>query len=290
MTLSKPLVPRNNRLGTIGEKAIQSRLANFSNPTKCENDIGIDFYCELLENDSPSIPFYVQAKSKKHFDKSLGVCIPKTTIFYWLQQPHPVFLIVYDDYTKECYWLSIEDIRYDLIRKLFKTSKDTIYIKVGKSSILKQGEDKNKPFIEKIKLSYDSIQLYRGQPQFIGDDYVKKIPSCPRSDIELHQIEGNVRASLYSLIQYYEKTNDLETAYICCEFLAKFDKSHYNHFVWLGKIYKIIGKPGEAMQSFREALSICHSDKKLPVNRKNEIIESIEKEMRSCQPNISTEP
>lgn len=216
MTLSKAQLPWNTRLGTVGESAVKSLLAYFSNPIKYEGDTGIDFYCELIENDSPSIPFYVQAKGTEHFDSSWGRGIPKSTITYWLRQQHPVFLIVYDDETASCYWMSIEDRRYSLIQKIFTTDSNTIHITCDRSNILEQGRDKNESFIAKVKEDSISIQLFRGHPRFIGEEYVKRIPSRPRSNLEVQQVRENVRAGLYSLVQHCLGTDDLEAAYAYC--------------------------------------------------------------------------
>ena len=111
MALPKAQVPWNTRLGTVGESEVKARLAYFSIPTRYETDPGIDFYCELIENDSPSTPFYVQAKGTEHFDNGWGQSIAKSTITYWLQQEFPVFLIVYNENDGNCYWKSIEDNR-----------------------------------------------------------------------------------------------------------------------------------------------------------------------------------
>jgi hypothetical protein len=99
----KPRIPWTTRLGMIGEAQVKARLAYFSILTKYETDPGIDFYCELLENDSPSLPFYVQAKGTEHFDDKWGQSIPKSTLVYWLQQPSPVFLLVYDERQGICH-------------------------------------------------------------------------------------------------------------------------------------------------------------------------------------------
>jgi hypothetical protein len=280
MSPIKPLIPWTTRLGTVAESAIKSRLAYFSNPTEYEEDVGIDFYCELIESDTPSIPFYVQAKGAEHFDSSWGRSIPKSTITYWLRQQHPVFLVVYDDEMKTCHWISIEDHRYSLIQQIFTTVKDTVYVKMDRSNTLAQTRDGNELFIAKVHEGSFSIQLFRGRPQFIGQEYVKKIPSPPRSGAELHRIRETVRASLYSLVQHYCRAGDLKTAYTYCQFLARFDTEHYNHFVWFGEIAKTFGEADIARESFEQALKICKADKDWPSDSMQKIIATIEREMQ----------
>lgn len=77
--------------------------------------------------------FYVQAKGTEHFSDTWGVSIKKRTIGHWLLQMFPVFLIVYDEETGNCYWASIEDRRYSLIGKISQKNSETIRIKMDKS-------------------------------------------------------------------------------------------------------------------------------------------------------------
>ena len=79
------------------------------------------------------------------------------------------------------------------------------------------------------------------------------------------------------------RTNDLKNAYICCEFLTKFDKSHYNHFVWFGQINALLGNRELAIKSYEKALEICESDKKWPRDSMEKLKESIRNEMESVK-------
>ena len=85
------------RLGNIGESQIKGRLSYFSSVTKIDDDIGLDFYCQLLEDDSPTNEFFVQAKGTEHFDDNWNASIRKSTLVYWLWKPNPVYLVVYDE-------------------------------------------------------------------------------------------------------------------------------------------------------------------------------------------------
>jgi len=280
---TKPKVPWTTRLGTIGEAQVKARLAYFSIATKYETDPGIDFYCELLENDSPSIPFFVQAKGTEHFDAKWGQSIPKPTIVYWLQQAAPVFLMVYDEVNKLCYWMSIEELRYGLIEQIFTTDSATIHVRMDRTHALDLDRNLNQDFINKIKEDTTLVQLFRGEAVFRGDDYVKQLPSPPRSDLELVRIKENVRAGLYSLVQHSFATQDIAAAKLYCEFLANFDSDHYNHFVWLGRINVVNGNHSEAVINFRRALEICEADKIWPRESLKPIIDHIKDQLQKLE-------
>jgi hypothetical protein len=275
-----PKVPWDQRLGDISEAEIKKRLSYFSIVNKYNLDIGLDFYCELLEDDSPTTSFYVQAKGTEHFDSNWGASIKKSTIRYWLDKLFPVYLVVNDENNRNCYWMSIEDHRYDLLDKLL-TGRETVYINMDRNNVLEAGRDRNSSFISKIKDDQLSIALWQGRPRPKGEDYVKKIPSPPRSGIELLRLKANMRMTLYSLVQHYIAGNNLETARLCSQFLADFDKDHYNHFVWLGKINKKLCNSEEAKQNFVQALSICDRDTNWPKESMDKLKEEIQKEIEN---------
>lgn len=284
---SKVKVPWSQRLGVIAESEIKKRLSYFSIPTKPELDVGIDFICELLEDDSPSSKyFFVQAKGTEHFDDDWGRSIKKSTVMHWLQQPFPIFLVVYDENSGNCYWMSIEHNRKSLIEKM-KSDSETIYIKMDRTHILEKGKNKNEGLIKKIKEDTALVNLLRGHPHFIGKDYVKRIPILYLSKGVVANIKGNIRLSVLHLINHYLLDKDIENAYLLCDFLTKFDKSHYDHFVLFGSINKFLGKKEEAKKSFEEAIRICKRDKKWNILKKpsdlsiEEIIAMIEKEIES---------
>lgn len=267
-------------MGAIGESEVKARLQYFSNPLKYELDVGIDFYCELLENDSPTTPFYVQAKSTGHFDPSWGASIDKSTIVYWLERQFPVFLVVHDENKGVCYWVSIEDFRQSLLDKL-KTSSTTIYIKVGALRTLEKGREANEVFIRKIKDDQISVDLWRGHARFKGEGWVKTIPNAPRSDVELARIRENLRMNMYSLIQHYFESEKLDDAFNACEFLVKFDKSHYNHFVWLAILNQVRGNRSAARECYKQALDICERDKTWPQESMDKLKEGIRTAMNN---------
>jgi hypothetical protein len=278
-----PKVPWTTKLGDIGEAEIKARLSYFCNVTKLENDVGIDFYCELLEQGTPSSPFYVQAKGTQHFDESWAQSVPKSTIGYWLNQSHPVMLIVYDENARTCYWMSIERQRQNLLPQM-SSSSQTMRISLDRSQVLERRAEPNEAFISQIKADQGSIMLWMGYPRLKGQEYVKELPDAPRSPIELARVKENIRMASYSLVRYYTGSSfEWDKAGELCEFLTKFDMSHYNHFVWLAQIKEVQADRPAALLNWKEALSICERDKTWPKESMEPLKEAIRKEIRRIE-------
>ncbi len=277
------LFPWEKRLGNIGESAIKKCLSYFSTANKIDDDVGLDYYCELLES-PPSHEFCVQAKGTQHFDEKWGASVKKSTLVYWLWKPNPVYLIVYDEPQDACYWMPIEDHRYEFLTKILNTDSETVYVTMDRSRALERGRNKNKALIEKIKEDKNSIELFRGRPTFKGDGYVKQIPDAPRNETELILTRENVRQSLYSLIKYYLNRNDVNTAISYLEFLTKFDPTgHYNHFSMLGQIKLKLGEKKVAADYFRQAIFICKGDKIWPKESMEQLIKMQEDFLKKCE-------
>jgi len=283
-------IPWNRRLAAVGESAIDHRLKYFSNPMKPDRnlEVEIDFYCELkADGIFPSKLFLVQAKGTEHFDDKWGRSFGKETIAFWLNQFSPVYIIVFDDVSKNCYWMSIEEKRDILMEKL-KSKTETIYLTVDKTKIL--GEDQNHEFVRQIKQDLESLEfrlnLMRGTPIFIGEGYVKKIPVVLLPDNFAMAIRDRIRQSMVYLINNYRIRGDFQNAYILCEFLLRFDQGHYDHFVLFGQICKILNKKEAACLSYKKAIEICRGNKNWDLRKKptdpsiNDLIASIEREMR----------
>jgi len=286
------MISWNRRLGGIGETAIEHRLRYFSQPLKTlpEHDEGIDFYCILDGTDSlPSRIFLVQAKATEHFDSRWGRSFDKETIEFWLSQLYPVYIVVYDEISKNCYWYSIEEKRDAMARMLASPEKKTIYLAIDKTRML--ALDRNDDFVRKINEDSDSLSfrlnLVRGTPQSVDKGYVRKRHTLLLPDFVMSNIRSGVRTSLNYLIDNYVYRNDIDTAYNLCKFLTTFDKGHYDHFVLLGNICSLLGRREEACSSYRQAIEICKEDKEWNLRKKptdppiEDVIASIEKGMKS---------
>jgi hypothetical protein len=286
------MISWNRRLSGIGESAIETRLKYFSHPLKTlpEQDEGIDFYCILGGSGPlPSRIFLVQAKATEHFDSRWGRSFDKETIEFWLSQEYPVYIVVYDEISKNCYWVSLEEKRDAFAGMLTSPEKKTFHLTVDKTRMLKL--DRNDDFVKKVNADLESLSfrlnLVRGTPQSLDKGYVRRRFTVLLPDVVLANIREGVRTSLNHLIDNYMHRNDIDTAYNLCKFLTTFDKGHYDHFVLLGNICGLLGRREEACSSYRQAIEICKEDKKWNLLKRPEdpsienIIASIEKGMKS---------
>lgn len=252
--------------------------------------VGIDFWCELCENGLLSATlFFVQAKGTQHFDDKWGRSFDRETIQFWLSRPFPVYIIVYDDVSKECYWMSIEEQRNKIIERMSSKDAKTVYLTVDRTRILRL--DQNAEFVQRIKDDSQSMNfrfnLVRGTPDFSGEGYVREIRIAELPPILLTNIRERIRINMNYLIHNHLFRRDIANAYTLCELLARFDRSHYDHFVLFGRICGLLGKKEEACSSYNEAIEICKRDKNWDKLKKpadpsiNDIIARIETEMKS---------
>ena len=284
--IGKFLSPKFEREGFSAESLIEGRLVLFSNPAKPKPDEGVDFVCELSKEHSPLLArfFGVQAKGTKRFKDSWSDRFSKKTVEKWLRLPFPVFIIVYDDYTRNCYWFSVIHNIDNLLEKIRKNQKsETIEIEAKKIHALEEDGEVTLEFIQAIKSGQMLIGLIRGRPDY-NESYVRTIPRYVLSKQVRMNHKLNIRDSMNILIYHYLLTNDVKKAYPLCEFLTKFDKGHYDHFFLFGQMQGLLGKKDKALANFNQAIGILRRDKKWDKRRKStqlstgEIIAIIERE------------
>jgi hypothetical protein len=281
-----PKVPWTTALSHVAEGLISARLSYIANVNKLHSDLGIDFHCEMLRDNTPSgLVFYVQAKGTQNFDETWSQSIPKSTVRYWLSQTHPVVLVVLDEPTETCYWLSIEAHRHDFLRQ-FNSASETIPVTVDRSQTLAKGVNGNAALVAQLKADQRSVMLWMGYPMSEGEGYIRNLPAPPRSRYELAKAEENLIETLRALVRYYMNYPDWSRAHDLAESLTKIDKSHYNQFVWLAQIQEMQGDKSAALLNWKEALSICERDKASPREWIEELKRAIRTEIERLEASI----
>jgi hypothetical protein len=188
-----PKIPEFRKQGRSGEYEIASLLSTFSNVMVPDYDFGLDYYCNLLEGNSPSGKFFwVQAKTTQEFDNDIwSDYIDKKTIVLWLRQVFPVYVLVFEQATEKCYWSSVEEHRKEWLEKLSDTNV-SIQVIVDKKHILKRNDDKRE-FIKQIKNDLILTNAIHGIPHMIGDGYVRSIPILVLSEPVITNLRGKIR-------------------------------------------------------------------------------------------------
>jgi len=107
----KKLPKRTNaqKIGSKSQDLVSEVFTEFCNviPTQ-DKDLGIDFNCELMDDEFPTGKWFgIQCKGKsevKDLKDHFSIQIKSTTLNYWSIHPFPVFLIVVDNKKNTFYW------------------------------------------------------------------------------------------------------------------------------------------------------------------------------------------
>jgi hypothetical protein len=284
-----PQIPKFPRLGRSGQFEIYSILCSFANCAKPEYDVGIDFFCELLDDGRPSQNFFcVQAKTSDKFEESWSEYIDKEIVRLWLEQPFPVYIIVCEKSSDTFYWASVEDNRENW-QSMLSTESKTINIVVSRSNILEKDPNKNAEFKRKIRGDTIRLNAIKGIPTFIKQGYGSYtfgvVPALRLSDVARENIRGTIRFGFDYLVIDEALRNQFENAYKLCKLLLEFDKGHYDHFLMFARICRQIGKNAEAKANYETAIRICKGDRNWDKDRPRNIapmpmiIHAIEEEM-----------
>ena len=280
-----PKIPKFRRIGESGQLEVASLLANFANVMMPEYDVGLDFFCELIENDdAPSgVFFWVQAKATQDFGDYWSEHIDKKTIRLWLTRTSPVFIIVLERSSGLFYWASIHDSREQLLAEL-SNPDETINFSVERLRLLEKcGE--NSDFVKKIRHDTVLVNAIHGIPSMVGDGYVRSIPILHLSNAARENVRQRIRLGFDYLIGDSWLKSNLQEAYLLGKLLASFDLGHYDHFVFLARICLQLGKKEEAKAYYQKAIDVCKSDPNWNILKKKtdpfieEIIENLENEL-----------
>jgi hypothetical protein len=250
-------ISENQKQGSVGESLVEAKLKRFAQVSHPANllDYTIDFFCALYDGNKPSnVRFNIQVKTGRSIGEYWSEPIEREKVEFWLEQAFPVYIILADEETEECYWLSVEDNREKWIKRLL-SGKKTLTITVDARKRFIQRE-----FIEKILSDTIRVKASQGIPVFVSKGYTGTIPIMKLSEASRTNINQTVRLGLDYLIYDRLVNNDLYGAYAKGTILTAFDRSHYDHFLLMARICQQLGKTSEALGNYNEAILICKSD------------------------------
>ncbi|MCW4002797.1 MAG: DUF4365 domain-containing protein [Candidatus Bathyarchaeota archaeon] len=231
--------------------------------------------------------FWVQAKETQHFDECWSEYVEKDTIRFWLRQLSPVFLLLLETNSGNCYWLSVEECRNDWTSKLADTNK-SIEVTITRKCLLKRN-GANTEFIKRVKDDTVLANANYGIPHMIGDGYVRSIPLLWLSKQAELNVRYRVRLGLDYLIGDCILKGNLQGAYEFGRLLTEFDRGHYDHFLLLARVCDQLGRYAEARDNYNIAIGICKDDPNWNKLKKpedptiEEVIYRIEKELATLK-------
>ncbi len=294
-----PTVKKFKMFGESGQDEVASILRSFANCSKIFYDLGIDFFCELLDEGHPTGDlFYVQAKTTEKFMECWSEYIEKETVRFWLDQQFPVYVIVCEKSRGAFYWAYVEDNSGAWQSSLLSDDK-SVKVVVPRSKVLYRDPNRNSEFKAKIRMDIIRLNAIRGIPAFVkqahGSYAFGSVPSLRLSDVARENIRGTIRFGFEYLIIDATLRNQFQSAYELGKLLTIFDKGHYEHFLLMGRICRELGKSSEAKAYYETAIEVCKKDlnwdKNLPSNIPtiSELVSQIEAEMATL-PNEKTLP
>ncbi len=260
-------ISENQKRGSVGESLIEAKLKRFAHVACPANllDYTIDFFCALYDGSKPSnTRFNIQAKTCKSIGEKWEEPIEREKIKFWLEQAFPVFVLLIDEETEDCYWLSVEDNRQNWLERL-ELGHKTLTISIDKNSRFNEQE-----FIKKVNSDTVRVKAHQGIPVFISKGYVGIIPYMKLSKVSRIHVNQTVRLGLDYLIYDRVLDNNLIEAHKICKILCTFDHSHYDHFLLMARICQQLGKTSEASKNYDKAIEICRRDKNWNLKKQTE--------------------
>jgi hypothetical protein len=131
-----PKRSRSQKIGVSAADLLSSVFAKFCNviPVPQDRDLGIDFICEIIEEEHPTGKlFNIQCKGKedaKVKSDSITIQIKVTTLNYWLIQSNPTFLIIVDCQNSLFYWYYPQDFVCSLSKNWQNQEKVSISVPI----------------------------------------------------------------------------------------------------------------------------------------------------------------
>ena len=309
------MVMKDNQLkGNWAEQYISARLAErgcLVRHVPQGHDIGIDLYCETIEEHTPFLHFWCQIKTRSKWKgdkKRISFPIEKRKKQYWIKQPVPVFVFLVpdlrDEYTERFipFYICRTDLRGE-------GKKIDSYKKIESSSDLSDFLRKDLPILtfywELRKGKIGSLKTVKEEytrffPSFITQNYEPVLLFSLRDtlwrlshDIMFPSPESYIKFKLCVLDQTKEerarRAEPYVKAYQIITEIQNWFSGHWECPCTMGLFSELKTENQKALSYYEQSLSIIERDKNLDTsegywkNTKNEIREHIKRTKRKLQ-------
>lgn len=301
--------------GNWAEQYISARLAEkgcLVRHVPQGHDIGIDLYCETIEENTPFLHFWCQIKASEKWkgeEKRISFLAKKGEREYWIKQPVPVFVFLVPDLRDEldrkfipfyiCRTdLSIDKTKIDSWKKIESTRDLSDFLR-NSLPVLNFLWDLKEGKVSHIKTVKDEYTGFF--PSFITQFFEDRLLYSLRSTLWRlsHDIMFPTEASLENFKKCIADDNERRIrsaepyvkAYQIITEIQNYSSGHYETPCITGLFSELKGELERALSYYEQALSIIERDKRIDTsqgpwrNAKEEIqqhIERIQKKM-SCK-------
>jgi hypothetical protein len=309
------MVMTDNQLkGNWAEQYISARLAErgcLVRHVPQGHDIGIDLYCETIEEHTPFLHFWCQIKTSKKWKgekEKIHFSPNEREKEYWIKQPVPVFVFLVPDLRDKStrtfipFYICRTDLREDE-RKIYS------YIKIKSSSDLSDFLSKELPLLyflwELREGKVSSLKTVKNEytrffPSFITQHFENNLLISLRNtlwrlshDIMFPSVESIAKFKSGVLDHTEEervrRAEPYVKAYQIITEIQNYSSEHYEVPCIMGLFSEMKTKNEKALSYYEQSLSIIERDKNIDTskgywkNTKNEIQEYIKRTKRKLR-------
>ena len=312
------MVMTDNQLkGNWAEQYISARLAEkgcLVRHVPQGHDIGIDLYCETIEEKTPFLHFWCQIKTSNKWkgdEETISFPIEEGEREYWIKQPVPVFVFLVPDLRDE---LTPTPIPFYICRTDFTSNEKKIesYRKVKSPSDLSDFLSIDLPYLyfcwelKEGKVSHLKTvraEYTRFYPSFITQLYENKLLESLRST--LWRLSHDTMFPTPALLENFKKgiLEDFEAritraepyvkAYQTITDIQNYSSGHYEVPCIMGLFNELRKEYEKALRYYEQSLSIINGDPNIDTTTgfwkttKEEVQEHIERTKKKISLKIS---
>lgn len=274
-----PTVDENRLKGNYGATCVALRLSSecLVRPVAADTDVGVDLYCESVEEGMPFLHFWVQVKAGAQCQLSQNLRAASCSfnvnhLEYWSRQPVPVFaaLVPVGWPVQSEPNVYIIDITSQLLAGL-PTGVDSVTLKSDYIWHASNREDVQRFLAEAIPASVARLQCRNGvvaSMPTLRPNYVVTSPSVPvfgfRSEI-LTQLRRTAALSVMFLCDSPETGDDsADFRRILASIVAQFgDDPHWENFMAQALSYHADRLFDQAIEFYSKAIQCIQNDPKV---------------------------
>lgn len=295
-----PLIDQNRIKGNYGEHLVAQALSKYGclvRPVAEGTDIGVDLYCETVEEDQPFLHFWVQVKARKDIkitedNKIASFPFQVDHLRYWDRQPVPVFafLIKIEDSLQPPENIYIAVLSSIYHPEIQKTVHESLTIR-SQYKFENNTDEFWKEFLFKIMPMITSEIRFKdgtiGPIPTLTPKYKKYIPDVPGCSQYAYKVKKSILISACTIVsdaafsiknneKDYKKDYEILTLVKILKTFTTLDSTDYLVQQSLSFWERVTGNIQQANKYHKKAKETVKNDPNLSESNKIEFLKGIE--------------